>query len=121
MEYESESRLPSDLSRFTDLRVMQNSRGILSDTNHEGGVPVNIPKNVSAPKTTIINPNNSLNRGGLFLAADVPFSLIPTGGSKAPLAIQFTTLDNRIAPNTSMGANGKLGWIGARSGERYGT
>jgi len=118
MVFESESRLPSAILHFLDLRVMQNSRGILSDTNHEGGVPVNIPKNVSAPKTTIINPNNSLNSGGLFLAADVPFSLIPTGGSKAPLAIQFTTLDNRIAPNTSMGANGKFGWIGSRRGER---
>jgi len=109
MEYESEPRLPSALSRFPDLRVIQNSRGILSDTNHEGGVPVNIPKNVSAPKTTIINPNNSLKSGGLFRAVLVPFSLIPTGGSNAPLAIQLTTLDNRIAPNTSMGANGKLG------------
>jgi hypothetical protein len=92
--------------------VIQNSRGILRDTNHEGGAPVNIPKNVSGPKTTIINPSNSLNRGGLLLSiAFFPFSFtsMMTGGSNAPLAIQLTTLDNRIAPKTSMGAKGKFG------------
>lgn len=75
-----------------------------------------IDKKVSGPKTTIIKPVNSLNRGGLLLSitAEViflPFSFttVSAGGSKAPLAIQLTTLDSRIAPNTSIGAKGKFG------------
>jgi hypothetical protein len=118
----------SSLENVNNIRVIQNSNGILSEINQEGGVPVIIDKKVSGPKTTIIKPVNSLNKGGLLLSltAEVtffPFSLKTTsaGGSKAPLAIQFTTLDNRIAPNMSIGAKGRFGWIGSRSGERYGT
>jgi hypothetical protein len=94
--------------------VIQNSKGILREINQEGGVPVIIPKKVSGPKTTIINPANSLKSGGLARRATFffdPFSLSvgEGGGSKAPLAIQLTTLDNLIAPKISIGAKGKFG------------
>lgn len=98
-------------------RVMENKRGIFSDTSHDGVVPEKAARKVSGPKTTISNPANSLNNGGLALGLTADTTLLPVfswtttsvGGSNAPLAIQLTTLDRRIAPKISIGANGKLG------------
>jgi hypothetical protein len=109
-----------------DSRVIQNSRGILRDTSQEGVVPEKAARKVSGPKTTIINPANSLSSGGLLLALTAVVTFLPVfslmtvaaGGSKAPLAIQLTTLDNRMAPKISMGANGKFGWTGSSRTER---
>lgn len=108
---------------------MQNRSGILSEMSHEGVVAEKAARKVSGPKTTIIIPASSLKSGGLVLALTVGVTFFPVfslttdsaGVSNTPLAIQLTTLDSRIAPKISIGANGKFGWTGSSRTERYGT